>query len=61
MKQKDIRKAKKEINAAIAKMVKDYGCVLMAQRWDDDEFITECEKNGHRLYHSKDGIEFRLW
>lgn len=53
------KKTKNEIDKAIAKIIKDYGCVLMALQFDDEGFITECEKSNHTLYHNP-GVAYNL-
>ena len=45
------RKTKKAIDNAIGKLIKDYGCVLMADQFDDEDFVKECEKTGHKKWH----------
>jgi len=43
--------AKKEIDKCIKKLIQDYGCVLVALQFDDNDFIKECEATGHKKYH----------
>lgn len=43
--------AKKEIDRFIKRLIKDYGCVLVALQFDDDDFIKECGATGHKKYH----------
>lgn len=46
------KKTMKEIDKAVAKIIKDYGCVLVALQFDDEDFIKECSATGHKKYHN---------
>ena len=51
MKIKLNKTTQKKIDKAIEKVIKDYGCVLLALQFDDEDFIKECEAAGHKKYH----------
>ena len=36
------KRIEKEIDETIRKLIKDYGCVLVALQYNDDEFIKDC-------------------
>lgn len=55
IKGKTIKQIEKEVERVAGKMIKDYGCVFLALQWDDESFIEECEKTGHKLYHKIKG------
>ena len=48
-------KTQKRIDKVVRKIIKDYGCVMEALRWDDEELIKDCEKGGHKKYHKGSG------
>ena len=45
-------KNQKQIDKVIRKVIKDYGCVLEAIEWNNEEIIKDCERSGHRRYHN---------
>jgi len=51
MKLKLNKKTQKKIDKMIIQTIKQYGCVLVALQYDDEEFIKDCEKTNHQLYH----------
>ena len=53
MKKEIINKATTdEIDKAIKKLIKDYGCVLVSLGADNDEIIKMCAKTNHKVYHN---------
>ena len=52
---------KKEIDKFICKLIRDYGCVLVALQWDNEGFIKECEQTGHKIYHDSKAVPKPLY
>ena len=40
-----------KIRFLVDKVIKEYGCALVALGREDKSIIEECEKTGHKKYH----------
>ena len=43
--------SEKQLKEQIRKIIKDYGCCLLALQWDDETIIEECAATKHKKYH----------